>query len=182
MDTTTTFKIVLVGDGAVGKTTYVKALRTAEFEKKYVATLGVEVHPVTLETTRGTIRFYMWDTAGQEKLGGLREGYYLKAHAVIAMYDDATAPQKNVANWVRDVKRTLGEAIPLVVIANKADLGSQPLLEAHKHVTYAVSTKTATGLYAPLLHLAKELMDDPTLELKSTEIAAKGTWAGLEFQ
>jgi len=39
------------------------------------ATLGVEVHPLTFHTNRGTIVFNVWDTAGQEKFGGLRDGY-----------------------------------------------------------------------------------------------------------
>jgi GTP-binding nuclear protein Ran len=48
---------------------------TGEFEKKYIATLGVEVHPMVFHTNHGPIRLNVWDTAGQEKLGGLRDGY-----------------------------------------------------------------------------------------------------------
>ena len=58
------FKLVLVGDGGVGKTTFVKRHLTGEFEKKYIATLGVEVHPMTFHTTKGPIKFNVWDTAG----------------------------------------------------------------------------------------------------------------------
>lgn len=72
------FKCVLVGDGGTGKTTFVKRHLTGEFEKKYVATLGVEVHPLVFHTNRGAIRFNVWDTAGQEKFGGLRDGYYIQ--------------------------------------------------------------------------------------------------------
>ena len=58
--------MILVGDGGVGKTTFVKRHLTGEFEKKYVATLGVEVHPLNFHTNRGPIKFNVWDTAGQE--------------------------------------------------------------------------------------------------------------------
>ena len=69
------FKLVLVGDGGTGKTTFVKRHLTEEFEKKYIATLGVEVHPLLFHTNRAPIRFNIWDTAGQEKFGGLCDGY-----------------------------------------------------------------------------------------------------------
>lgn len=51
---------MLVGDGGTGKTTFVKRHLTGEFEKKYVATLGVEVHPLVFHTNRGPIRFNVW--------------------------------------------------------------------------------------------------------------------------
>ncbi|KAF8406978.1 hypothetical protein HHK36_006099 [Tetracentron sinense] len=70
------FKLVIVGDGGTGKTTFVKRHLTGEFEKKYEPTIGVEVHPLDFFTNCGKIRFYCWDTAGQEKFGGLRDGYY----------------------------------------------------------------------------------------------------------
>jgi len=80
------FKLVLVGDGGVGKTTFVKRHLTGEFEKKYIgnffssssilpATQGVEVNNIVFATNHGPIKIHLWDTAGQEKLGGLREGY-----------------------------------------------------------------------------------------------------------
>ena len=48
-----------------------------EFEKKYIATVGVEVHPLQFHTNRGCLIFNVWDTAGQEKFGGLRDGLLL---------------------------------------------------------------------------------------------------------
>ncbi|OVA00504.1 Small GTPase superfamily [Macleaya cordata] len=60
------FKLVIVGDGETGKTTFVKRHLTGEFERRYEPTIGVEVHPLDFYTNRGSIRFYCWDTAGQE--------------------------------------------------------------------------------------------------------------------
>ena len=79
------FKLVLCGDGGTGKATFVKRHLTGEFEKKYIATLGVEVHPMVFSTSRGNIKFDVWDTAGQEKLSCLRDGYYIGAHC--GMFD-----------------------------------------------------------------------------------------------
>jgi GTP-binding nuclear protein Ran len=55
-----TFKLVLIGDGGVGKTTFVKRHLTGEFEKKYVATVGAEVHPMDFTTNRGKLIFNVW--------------------------------------------------------------------------------------------------------------------------
>ena len=75
------FKLILVGDGGVGKTTFVKRHLTGEFEKKYVATLGVEVHPLVFHTNRGPIKFNVWDTAGQERYQAISSSHYRRAHA-----------------------------------------------------------------------------------------------------
>ena len=117
-----TFKLVLVGDGGVGKTTFVKRHMTGEFEKKYIATLGVEVHPLCFHTSRGKIRFNVWDTAGQEKFGGLRDGYYIQGQCAIIMFDvTSRVTYKNVPNWHRDLVRVC-ENIPIVLCGNKVDI------------------------------------------------------------
>jgi GTP-binding nuclear protein Ran len=78
------FKLVLIGDGGVGKTSFIKRHIKGEFDPKYDPTLGVEVHPIKFRTNRGdNIIFNVWDTAGQAKMGGLRDGYYLDAHCAI---------------------------------------------------------------------------------------------------
>lgn len=53
-----------------------------------IATLGVEVHPLVFHTNRGPIKFNVWDTAGQEKFGGLRDGYYIqgKMHLYVGIF------------------------------------------------------------------------------------------------
>ena len=84
------FKIIVVGKGGVGKTTFLKRFRTGEFKHRYIATLGVEVHPINLETNHGNIVFNTWDCAGQVRFSGLREGYYIRADAAIIMVDNTS--------------------------------------------------------------------------------------------
>lgn len=105
-----------------GKTTFVKRHLTGEFEKKYEPTIGVEVRPLDFTTNRGKIRFYCWDTAGQEKFGGLRDGYYIHGQCAIIMFDvTSRLTYKNVPTWHRDLCRVC-ENIPIVLCGNKVDV------------------------------------------------------------
>lgn len=165
------FKCVLVGDGGVGKTTFVKRHLTGEFEKKYVATLGVEVHPLDFHTNRGKIRFNVWDTAGQEKFGGLRDGYYIGGQSAIVMFDvTSRVTYKNVPNWHRDLVRVC-DNIPIVLCGNKVDVKDRKVkakaITFHRKRNlqyYDISAKSNYNFEKPFLWLARKLVGDPNLE------------------
>jgi len=167
-----TFKLVLVGDGGTGKTTFVKRHLTGEFERKYVATLGVEVHPLTFHTNCGPICFNVWDTAGQEKFGGLRDGYYIQGQAAIILFDvTSRITYKNVPNWHRDLVRVC-ENIPIVLCGNKVDVKDRKVKA--KQITfhrkrglqyYDISAKSNYNFERPFLWLARKLVGEPNLVL-----------------
>jgi GTP-binding nuclear protein Ran len=165
-----TFKLVLVGDGSTGKTTFVKRHLTGEFEKRYVPTLGVDVHPLVFHTNRGPIRFNVWDTAGQEKFGGLRDGYYISAQAAIIMFDvTSRTTYKDVPNWHRDLVRVC-EGIPIVLCGNKVDIKDRKVkpkqITFHRKKNlqyYDISAKSNYNFEKPFLWLARKLVGDPNL-------------------
>jgi GTP-binding nuclear protein Ran len=98
------------------------------------ATLGVEVHPLTFSTNFGTICFNAWDTAGQEKFGGLRDGYYIQGQCGIIMFDvTSRITYKNVPNWHRDLERVC-ENIPIVLCGNKVDVKVRALPVSSPHL------------------------------------------------
>ena len=67
-------------------------------------------------------RFDVWDTAGQEKFGGLRDGYYIGGHCAIIFFDvTSRVTYKNVPNWHRDLTRVT-ENVPIVLCGNKVDI------------------------------------------------------------
>lgn len=166
-----TFKLVLVGDGGVGKTTFVKRHLTGEFEKKYVATLGVEVHPLGFTTNRGPITFNVWDTAGQEKFGGLRDGYYIQGQCAIIMFDvTSRITYKNVPTWHKDLVRVC-ENIPIVLCGNKVDIKDRKVkakaITFHRKKNlqyYDISAKSNYNFEKPFLWLARKLAGDANLE------------------
>ena len=140
------FKLVLVGDGGTGKTTFVKHHLTGEFEKKYVATLGVEVHPLVFHTSRGQIKFNVWDTAGQEKFGGLRDGYYIQGQCAIVVFDvTLRVTYKNVPSWHRDLV-SVCENIPIVLCGNKLDIMDRRLRQSQLSSTKRRIFSTVTFL------------------------------------
>lgn len=165
------FKLVLVGDGGTGKTTFVKRHLTGEFEKKYVATLGVEVHPLLFYTNRGPIKFNVWDTAGQEKFGGLRDGYYIQGQCAIIMFDvTSRVTYKNVPTWHRDLVRVC-ENIPIVLCGNKVDVKDRKVkaktITYHRKKNlqyYDISAKSNYNFEKPFLWLARKITGDPNLE------------------
>jgi GTP-binding nuclear protein Ran len=172
------FKLILCGDGGTGKTALWKRVLTGEFERKYVATFGVEVHPLVFHTNRGPVRFSVWDTAGQEKLGGLRDGYYVDSDAALIAFSDKES-LAHVANWRRDFMHVAGD-VPVVAVGTKFDLaalGPADDLDSETQQDmpfFPTSSKaegpptaeywSGEGLESPFLWLARELLRDPSLE------------------
>ena len=166
------FKLVLVGDGGVGKTTFVKRHLTGEFEKKYIATLGVEVHPMPFFTNHGQVLFNVWDTAGQEKLGGLRDGYYIGGQCAIIMFDTCSRiTYGNVPKWYKDLTRVC-ESIPIVLVGNKVDIkdrkvkAKQITFHRKKNLQYYdISAKSNYQFEKPFVWLLRRLVNDANLVL-----------------
>jgi len=165
------FKLVIIGDGGVGKTTLVKRHLTGEFQKRHISTLGVEVQCLRFDTNYGEIVFNTWDTAGQEKFGGLRDGYYLHSQCSIIMFDvTSRTTYQNVPKWFDDLHRTCA-GVPTVLLGNKVDCPDRQLKaqnvtfhKKHGMQYYDVSAKTNFNFEKPFLWLARRLTGKQDLE------------------
>jgi len=169
------FKCLLVGCGGVGKKTLLNSIGKAPFaellETKYVATLGVEVHPLVFYTNRGPIKFNVWDTAGQEKFGGLRDRYYIQGECAIIMFDvTSRVSYQPVPSWHGDVTRVCGN-IPIVLCGNKVDIKDRKVKV--KHITFHrkkentmykdISAKSNYNVEKPFLWFARKVSGDGKL-------------------
>ncbi|KAF8648149.1 hypothetical protein HU200_065002 [Digitaria exilis] len=164
-----------------GKTTFVKRHISGEFEKRYehaihlsdsVALICLTFcsndrcggRPLDFATSHGKLRFYCWDTAGQEKFGGLRDGYYINGQCAIIMFDvTSRITYKNVPTWHRDISRVC-ENIPVVLCGNKVDVKNRQvkakMVTYHRKKNlqyYEISAKSNYNFEKPFLYLARKL-------------------------
>ena len=95
-----TRKICLIGDTGLGKTMAVRYLE-GEPEATTFSTIGTEVHPLRFyeDPPVGEVVADVWDCAGQEKFGGLRQGYYIKAVGAVRFFRGSAAEQ---INWIQE--------------------------------------------------------------------------------
>ena len=87
--------------------------------------MGVEVNKILCETSHGKICLSIWDTAGQERYGGLREGYYISAHAGILMFD--LTEQQSYGQLTSNLKSftRICDNAPMIVVGNKSDRATE---------------------------------------------------------
>jgi small GTP-binding protein len=121
-------KIVLLGDGCIGKSTLFNKLSNLTdleytFQKKYKATDNFDFNRLNIDTNKGTLVIDLWDTAGQENRGGqLRDAYLKGADGILLLYDVTERKTiENITKWLDQIKRVCPN-IPVAVVGNKADL------------------------------------------------------------
>ena len=153
------FKVSLIGDGGVGKTALLKRSLIGEFVKKYVPTLGVEVHPLDFKTSAGQIILNIWDCAGQEKFSGLREGYWQNSDLFIIAYDaSAKITAINVQKYVEEVRSIVPDA-KILIVGCKADIKSRFRAPKFKGIeTLEFSAKSCLGLEKMWVKVMKMLV------------------------
>jgi GTP-binding nuclear protein Ran len=168
---TQTFKIIMVGDGGVGKTTFLKRHdEKGDFEEKYNPTLGVDTIHLTFHTTAGPVCLNIWDCGGQFR--GLEAGYYVAARAAIVMFDvTSQMSYDNALMWIVKI-RQVDPNIPIVLCGNKidGDYGKrivQPK-DIYLHKTenclayYDVSAKSNYNFEKPFLKIIRHLIGPET--------------------
>lgn len=118
------FKVVLAGDGAVGKTSIRERYMGRGFESSYLKTIGADFASKKIQTNEDAIAFQIWDLAGQESYQAVRSTFYKGAAAAIFVFDcqDPTT-MTNLTNWLDEALKGSNNGILVYfIIANKVDL------------------------------------------------------------
>lgn len=119
------FKVVLIGDSAVGKSQLLARFSRNEFSLDSKATIGVEFQTRTLEIDHKTVKAQIWDTAGQERYRAVTSAYYRGAVGAMLVYDITKRPSfDHVARWLEELRGHADKNIVIMLVGNKTDLGS----------------------------------------------------------
>ncbi|KAF8650200.1 hypothetical protein HU200_064055 [Digitaria exilis] len=119
------FKVVLIGDSAVGKSQLLARFARNEFNLDSKATIGVEFQTRTLNIDKRTVKAQIWDTAGQERYRAVTSAYYRGAVGAMLVYD-ITKRQSfdHVVRWLEELHAHADQNIVIMLIGNKSDLGT----------------------------------------------------------
>ncbi|XP_008535985.2 ras and EF-hand domain-containing protein [Equus przewalskii] len=167
------YKIVLAGDAAVGKSSFLMRLCKNEFRGNTSATLGVDFQMKTLIVDGERTVLQLWDTAGQERFRSIAKSYFRRADGVLLLYD-VTCEKSflNVREWVDMIEDATHDPIPIMLVGNKADLRDTAAAEGQKCVpgycgeklamTHGAlfcetSAKDGSNIVEAVLHLAREV-------------------------
>lgn len=116
------FKIIILGESNVGKTSIIRKYKTDEFQDSILATIGVDTVTKIININNNSVLLNIWDTAGQERFFSITKSYYRNADAILLVFDLSVENTfKTVDRWYDNIKNET-ENVPLFLIGNKKDL------------------------------------------------------------
>uniref|UniRef100_A0A023F8Z6 Putative gtp-binding protein n=1 Tax=Triatoma infestans TaxID=30076 RepID=A0A023F8Z6_TRIIF len=122
-------KVVIVGNGAVGKSSMIQRYCKGTFTKDYKKTIGVDFLERQIECDGEEVRLMLWDTAGQEEFDAITKAYYRGAQACVLAFSTTDRDSfEAIQSWKKKVEDECGE-IPTVLVQNKMDLVDQSVVE-----------------------------------------------------
>ncbi|XP_070760986.1 ras and EF-hand domain-containing protein homolog [Enoplosus armatus] len=173
------YRIVLAGDAAVGKSSFLLRLCKNEFKLNSSATLGVDFQMKTLIVDGEPVLLQLWDTAGQERFRSIAKSYFRRADGVLLLYD-VTCEKSflNVREWVDMIEDVSQEDIPIMLVGNKSDLRQdgvncvptsygEKLAMTYNTLFCETSAKDGSNTLEAVLHLARQVTKQAAFDEKS---------------
>jgi len=169
-----TFKITVIGNGRVGKTSLIQKFTQGSFQEDYIRTIGAQFSIYDQEIDGDKIRLLFWDIAGQDEFNFARPSFFKNSKAAIIVYsleenDLGVDSFNHISNWHEDIIRFCGD-IPVVLFANKVDLVDENKLDnsriqgiVTKHnllEAYITSAKTGQGVIEAFNFIINRLYQD----------------------
>jgi len=167
------FKLLLIGDSGVGKSSLLLRFTDDLFEE-LSPTIGVDFKVKVLTVNRKKVKLTIWDTAGQERFRTLTASYYRGAHGIILVYD--VSRRETFDNlkeiWLREVEMySGGGSVVKMLVANKVDMETrgvskeegQELARSLGTIFFECSAKTKVGVQNAFEELNLKILDNPEI-------------------
>ncbi|MFX1326846.1 MAG: GTP-binding protein [Promethearchaeota archaeon] len=123
------YKVCIVGDGGVGKTSMVLRYCENTFKENYIMTIGSNFSTKQIELEdypNYLIRLQLWDLAGQKHFSFVRPPFYRGASAIVYTFDITRRSSfQNILNWKSEVEKVIGDGKPSILVGNKIDLAEK---------------------------------------------------------
>ncbi|XP_051981483.1 ras-related protein Rab-35-like [Xyrauchen texanus] len=120
------FKLLIIGDSGVGKSSLLLRFADNTFSGSYITTIGVDFKIRTLEINGEKVKLQIWDTAGQERFRTITSTYYRGTHGVIVVYDVTSAESfVNVKRWLHEINQNCDDVCRILVGNKNDDPGSK---------------------------------------------------------
>ena len=185
-------KILLIGDGAVGKTCFLNRYIDDKFIESHLMTVGIDFKLKNIQLDDGkSCKAQIWDTAGQEKFHAITRNYFKNAHGIILIYSVIDiASFQNVKNWIKQIKKEASEKVCIILVGNKIDKQEERLVSTEEGEKIAdeyglkyfeCSAKTGENIEQAFKEVAKKILENfsnveekETTKLKNKKNQKKG--------
>jgi len=135
------FKIIIIGDTGVGKTSILNRFTDDTYNRNYISTIGIDYRIKMVKLLEKITQLTIFDTAGQERYRSLAKSYYKGSQAVIIAYDITDKDSlDSVKSWLSDLNSNTSSDIYKILVGNKIDL------EYKREVSYEEAKKFADSL------------------------------------
>ena len=175
------YKIILIGDPGVGKTSIMTKFVSNEFQNTYLSTIGVEFKLKEIYINNNTCaRLKIWDTCGQEKFRAITRQYFKNSEGVFIVFDLSNRETiKRLNVWMKDIQDNIDNDFFIFLVGNKTDIKERDLtiseeakqFAINKKINYyEVSAKTGSGIYNIFEKMASKLINKDKIERNKKEV------------
>ena len=169
------FKIIVIGESRVGKTSLIKRYTKDQFGGVYLTTVGIDFQNKTIEIEDKKVKLQVWDTAGQERFRNVAKNYFQSSNGFLLVFDitDKESFQKLNDFWMDQLNMHAPKKAKSVLVGNKSDLAGQrqvSIEDAEEFAKdnnlkyYEVSAKEGTKVVELFFYLANEIYQSHTYE------------------
>lgn len=134
------FKIVIIGNSSVGKSSLLLRFADDVFHDTFLPTIGVDFKIRTIEQAGSVVKLQMWDTAGQEKFKTIVSAYYKGAQGIMFVFD-LTDPKSfsDVKSWMAEAERFSHDKVVKILVGNKSDMENERMIRREDAQQFADS-------------------------------------------